>query len=126
MHSSSRRGGGYACTTGSAGHKGTQPAGSARIVSQWGSRGGRVVFTGPPTFPIYQQYCPAQAGLGKGGGSGSGNPLLCMAQHGFTFWTSYQPASRFWPFQWIEGGWLLALSVLLLAVTVWLVRRRVV
>ena len=39
-------------------------------------------------------------------------------------WTSYQPASRFWPFQWIEGGWLLALSVLLIAVTVWLVRRR--
>ena len=49
----------------------------------------------------------------------------CLAQHGYTQWTSYQPASRFWPFQWIEGGWLLALSVLLTAVTVWLVRRRV-
>jgi hypothetical protein len=47
-----------------------------------------------------------------------------LAQHGFTFGTSYQPASRFWAFQWIEGGWLLALSVLLIAVTVWLVRRR--
>ena len=33
-------------------------------------------------------------------------------------------AGRFWPFQWIEGGWLLALSVLLIAATVWLVRRR--
>jgi hypothetical protein len=33
-------------------------------------------------------------------------------------------SSRFWPFQWIEGGWLLALSVLLIAVSVWLVRRR--
>ncbi len=96
------------------------------VVSQWGSRGGRVVFTGPPTFPIYQQYCPAAAGLGKGGGPSSGNPLECLVQHGFTFWTSYQPASRFWPFQWIEGGWLLALSVLLIAVTVWLVRRRAV
>jgi hypothetical protein len=30
------------------------------------------------------------------------------------------------PFQWIESGWLLALSVLLIAATVWLVRRRVV
>jgi hypothetical protein len=29
-----------------------------------------------------------------------------------------------WPFQWIEGGWLLALSVLLIAATIWLVRRR--
>ena len=47
-----------------------------------------------------------------------------LAQHGYTQWTSYQPASRFWPFQWIEGGWLLALSVLLIAATVWLVRRR--
>jgi hypothetical protein len=35
-----------------------------------------------------------------------------------------QPASRFWPFQWIEGGWLLALSALLIAATIWLVRRR--
>ena len=106
--------------------KGLNVPGSARIVSQWGSRGGRVVFTGPPTFPIYQQYCPAAAGAGKGGGPSSGNPLQCLVQHGFTFWTSYQPASRFWVFQWIEGGWLLALSVLLIAVTVWLVRRRAV
>jgi hypothetical protein len=47
-----------------------------------------------------------------------------LSQHGYTQWTSYQPGGRFWPFQWIEGGWLLALSVLLIAATVWLVRRR--
>jgi len=46
--------------------------------------------------------------------------------HGFTQWTTYQPAGRFWPFQWTEGGWLLALSLLLLTATVWLVRRRAV
>jgi hypothetical protein len=45
-------------------------------------------------------------------------------RHGYTQWTRYQPGSRFWPFQWIEGGWLLALSVLLIAATVWLVHRR--
>jgi hypothetical protein len=28
------------------------------------------------------------------------------------------------PFQWIESGWLLALSALLIAATIWLVRRR--
>ena len=39
-------------------------------------------------------------------------------------WTSYEPASRFWHFQLIEGGWLLALSVVLLAAAIWLVRRR--
>ena len=45
------------------------------------------------------------------------------ARH-YTQWTSLQPDSRFWPFQLIEGGWLLALSVALIAGTVWLVRRR--
>jgi ABC-type transport system involved in multi-copper enzyme maturation permease subunit len=47
-----------------------------------------------------------------------------LRQQGFTQWTSYQPASRLWAFQWIEGGWLLALSLLLIAATVWLVRHR--
>jgi len=28
-----------------------------------------------------------------------------------TEWISYQPESRFWHFQLIEGGWLLALAV---------------
>jgi len=50
------------------------------------------------------------------------NVLQDLTRHGYTQWTRYQPGSRFWPFQWIEGGWLLALSVLLIAVTVWLVR----
>ena len=64
-------------------------------------------------------------------GRASGKPSTatlaqCLAQHGYTQLTRYQPASRFWPFQWIEGGWLLVLSGLLIAVTVWLVRRRAV
>ena len=59
----------------------------------------------------------------KGGGGGP-SFAPCLAPHGYTQWTSFQPASRFCPFQWIEGGWLLALSVLLVAATIWLVRRR--
>ena len=47
-----------------------------------------------------------------------------LAQQHYTQWTSYEPASRFWHFQLIEGGWLLALSVVLIAAAVWLVRRR--
>jgi hypothetical protein len=43
---------------------------------------------------------------------------------GQTPWWRYIPVSRFWPMQLIEGGWLLALSVILIAATVWLVRRR--
>ncbi len=38
----------------------------------------------------------------------------------------YQPASHFWPVQGIEGGGLLALSVMLIAATVLLVRRRAI
>jgi hypothetical protein len=39
-------------------------------------------------------------------------------------WWLYQPQSRYWHFQFIEGGWLLVLSLILLAGTVWLVRDR--
>jgi hypothetical protein len=47
-----------------------------------------------------------------------------LAAHHYTQWTIYQPENRFWHFQLIEGGWLLALSVILLVATVWLVRRK--
>ncbi len=53
-----------------------------------------------------------------------GDPVAYLIRHGYMQLTSYQPAGRFWPFQWIEGGWLLVLSMLLVATTVWLVRRR--
>jgi ABC-2 family transporter protein len=49
-----------------------------------------------------------------------------MARQHYTRWWSYQPGSRWVPFQLIEGGWLLGVSVILLAATVWMVRRRAV
>jgi ABC-type transport system involved in multi-copper enzyme maturation permease subunit len=52
------------------------------------------------------------------------DPFKYLTQHGYTLLTTYQPDSRFWAFQWIEGGWLLALSLLMLGATVCLVRRR--
>jgi ABC-2 family transporter len=45
---------------------------------------------------------------------------------GHTAWADHHPASHFWPLQWIEGGCLLTLSTLLVAITVWLVQRRAV
>jgi ABC-type lipopolysaccharide export system ATPase subunit len=33
------------------------------------------------------------------------------------------PASRFWPFQFIEAGWLVVLSAIAIAAAIWLVRR---
>jgi hypothetical protein len=52
------------------------------------------------------------------------SPTQCLLKHGYTEWAHYQPVSHFWPLQWIEGGWLLALSALLVTVTVLLVRGR--
>jgi hypothetical protein len=49
--------------------------------------------------------------------------LLNHPQRGYTEWTSYQPETRYWHFQFIESGWLLVLSLLLIGVTIWLVRR---
>ncbi|HEX9529392.1 MAG TPA: hypothetical protein VF951_17990 [Streptosporangiaceae bacterium] len=47
-----------------------------------------------------------------------------LTQQHYTMWTAYQPDTRFWHFQLIEGGWLLALSAILVAAAIWLVRRR--
>ena len=94
--------------------------GSAWSVSQWYTKGGKFAFgaQGSQLVHTVSRLCPPRIGT-----SGL-SPGQCLTQHGYTAWTSYQPGSRFWPFQWIEGGWLLALSVLLIAATIWLVRRR--
>ncbi len=99
----------------------SNPPGSAWIISQqWQTKGGQ-----PVSQSVLSQVLQGAPQLaGKGGVPKSLNVTQYLSQHGYAQWTSYQPASRFWPFQWIEGGWLLALSVLLIAVTVWLVRRR--
>jgi ABC-2 family transporter protein len=91
--------------------------GSAWIISQWYTKGGKFAFParGSQIVNTLSHLCP---------GTPNVSSAQCLSQHGYTAWTSYQPGSRFWPFQWIESGWLLALSVLLIAATVWLVRRR--
>ena len=95
-------------------------SGSAWVMSQWWTKGGRFAFAGRPPNSLLMQDCPA-AGPYK---QSPDAITRCLVDHGYTQWTSYQPGSRYWSFQWIEGGWLLALSVLLVAVTVFLVRRR--
>jgi hypothetical protein len=89
------------------------------LSEQWQTKAGR-----PVSESALGQVLPAQLG-GKGGGIPQSFEVTdYLTRHGYTLWTTYQPASRFWPFQWIEGSWLLVLSVLLIAATVWLVRRR--
>ena len=48
----------------------------------------------------------------------------CLSQHGFSSLLKYQPASRYWTFQWIESGIFVALAAMLVAVAVIAVRRR--
>lgn len=106
--------------------------GSALINSEWWTKGGKFAFGGQVPFNLLPPLCPSSFKPGPGGAgggvvtNGSLTPAQCLIEHGYTHWASFEPASRFWPFQWIEVGWLLALSVLLIAVTVLLVRRRAV
>jgi ABC-type transport system involved in multi-copper enzyme maturation permease subunit len=110
------------------------PPASDWVISQRWTKGGTTV--SPSTLnPLinrmfFQRFPVVHASAAKGSGvkAQKGQTYLdilhYLTQHGYTQWTRYQPASRFWPFQWIEGGWLLALSVLSIAATVWLVRHR--
>ena len=99
---------------------------SAWAVSQWYTKDGTFAFPahGSPFTDAVMRLCNGGTSGGPGTGGGIMSPAQCLSQHGYTPWTSYQPGSRFWTFQWIEGGWLLGLSVLLIAATVWVVRRR--
>ncbi|HLK74128.1 MAG TPA: ABC transporter permease subunit [Streptosporangiaceae bacterium] len=98
----------------------TNLPGSAWAISGWYTKGGTFAFGdhGNGIASTARQLCGGPCS------ASSGSLEQILARHGYTHWISYQPASRFWPLQWIEGGWLLALSVLLIAASIWLVRRR--
>ncbi len=48
---------------------------------------------------------------------------VALAAATWFYLRDHYPVSTFWPMQVFEAGWLLALSALLVAGTVWLVRR---
>jgi hypothetical protein len=101
--------------------------GSAWVIARWWARGGTPVSLSTINRVLQAVGVKAATpGRFRAHGSHLGNasPVQYLIQHGFTQMTRYQPASRYWPFQLIEGAWLLALSVLLIAATIWLVRRR--
>jgi uncharacterized membrane protein len=91
------------------------------ILSTWYTGPGGRLATQSAIDRLLRAYQPGGASAQTSAANGLARVL---AQHGYQQWTSYVPVSRFWPMQFIEGGWLLVLSVLLIAVTVWLVRRR--
>jgi hypothetical protein len=99
--------------------------GTAWITNQYWTSGGRFAFHGWQDAPLnLAQTCGLNAAPGPLGKPVAGTFAQCAAQHGYIQLTSYQPAGRLWSFQWIEAGWLITLSALLVAVTVWLVHHR--
>jgi hypothetical protein len=81
-------------------------------------------WSGPHGGPVNMPELHALLFAAKGATATTSALQARLARSGYTEWISYQPESRFWHFQLIEGGWLLALALLLGAATVWLVRHR--
>jgi ABC-2 family transporter protein len=84
-------------------------------------------WTGPSGKTVSQQTINdvlRHAALSEQTSKSSNAATAYLSAHHYTQWWLYQPQSRYWHFQLIEGGWMLALSVILLAGAVWLVRRR--
>jgi hypothetical protein len=52
------------------------------------------------------------------------SPGPCMESHGFREAITYEPASRYWPLQWIETGIFLALALALTWFCFWRIGRR--
>jgi hypothetical protein len=98
--------------------------GSAWLISQWYTGRNGKPLSQAAISQFLQGYHPGTQQVGPNSSQTTVDPVGYITQHGYQYWVSYQPASRFWPFQWIEGGWLLGLSILLIAATIWLVRRR--
>jgi hypothetical protein len=75
-------------------------------------------------FPVSlaPQACRAFASPGRA--PAEGKLLSCLTSHGYTQYVSYQPAGRYWPFQFIEAGIFIALAAALVALTFALINRR--
>ena len=116
--------------------QGAAPPGSWELSSQLVTNSGHVA-TGAESAAFVQQYCPAVASPPpfKGGPT---HPVAappgireafeaCQAQAAKTFHlvVSYQPASRYWTFQWLELGIYVGLGLMMAALCFWWVTRRI-
>jgi hypothetical protein len=62
---------------------------------------------------------------GPGGGTmPAANAVSCLSQHGYVQYLTYQPAGRYWPFQFIEAGIFVVLAAALIVVTFAVINRR--
>jgi hypothetical protein len=103
------------------------PPGQAWVYAQGAvSKTGVVVPTGwGDLYPALPASCQPLLSGSASGKSGSMSAVFsCMQAHGWRGFATYQPASRYWPFQGIETGIYVLLAAALIAVTFAIVRRR--
>jgi hypothetical protein len=106
------------------------PSGSAWLFSQGAvSKTGQVVPAGWgdlfPALPVScQELIPGSRGPVAKVWLFDVRRVSCMQAHGWRGFATYQPASRYWPFQGIETGIYVLLAAALIAVTFVVVRRR--
>jgi len=101
----------------------------AWVMSQQWTRGGRPVSVSTVNQVLQKIGAGILGGNGQvgqipGSATSNVNPTQYLVQHGFALSSTYQPASRFWTFQLVEGSWLLVLSLVLMGASIWLVQRR--
>lgn len=110
--------------------------GSGRVVGQNGGIGpnGQLGLQVSPTGTVSIHgvgTCPGLATPGSGGRASAPSAAVvqrafddCARHFGLRNLLSYQPASRYWSFQWDETAIFFALALALGAVSLWWVRRR--
>jgi ABC-2 family transporter len=77
----------------------------------------------PDCFPFLNAP-PDQRGGAKGFAPDLGTVGNCLAKDDLHETVSYQPASHYWPLQWMETGIFLVLSAALAGICFWWIRRR--
>jgi ABC-type transport system involved in multi-copper enzyme maturation permease subunit len=79
-----------------------------------------------PSGAVLSQQCPQllQAQIGQGNMSAALTACVTKLSATFHQTVAYQPASRYWPFQWAELGLFTALALALAAFSAWWIRRR--
>jgi hypothetical protein len=107
--------------------KGEVPVGGLEMSEHWTKGGTPVSLAEVGSALDKVGVTMSEDGFSAQGDKGSAappDPITYLSEHGYAHVHSYQPDSRYWTFQWIEFSWLVLVSVVLLGITFWLVRRR--
>jgi len=75
-------------------------------------------------FPVADIPAACHAYLAQGGSGVSSKLFPCLTSHGYSQYITYQPAGRYWPFQFIEAGIFVVLAAALIAVAFAVINRR--